>query len=134
MEPSEERLDEQRLRAMSSGELVQHAVEEARLLARAEVAHAKDELKAELKAAQRAAALAGATLVATLCGLSVLLVALALALPLNGALAALLVGLFLLLLASASALAAYRSFPRQPLPKTQARLKQDLTIAREYLQ
>ena len=134
MEPSEERVNEQRLRGMSSGELVQHAVEEARLLARAEVTHAKEELKTELKAAQRAAALAGAALVTTLCGLSVLLVALALALPLGGALAALLVGLFLLLLAGAGAFAAYRSFPRQPLPRTQARLKQDLTIAREYLQ
>lgn len=134
MEASEERLDEQQLRAKSTAELVRHAVEESRLLVKAEVLHAKEEMRAELRAVKRGAILAGAAVAAALCGLSVLLVALAMVLPMAEALAALIVGLVLLLAAGIGAFWAYRSVPRKPLARTQERLKKDFLFAREQFQ
>lgn len=134
MEASEQRLDEQQLRAKSTAELVRHAVEESRLLVKAEVLHAKEEMRAELRAAKRGAILAGVAVTAALCGLSVLLVALALVLPMAEALAALIVGLVLLFAAGLGAFLAYKSVPRKPLARTQERLKKDFLFAREQFQ
>ena len=63
---------------MSTSELVRIALGEAQLLAKAEVLHAKEELRAELKAAKVSGILIGAGGAAALCAVSVLLVALCL--------------------------------------------------------
>lgn len=128
-----ERLDEQQLRTMSTSELVRLALEEAKLLARAEVLHAKQEVKAELKAAKMSGILIGAGSAAALCSVAVLLVALALLFPISEPLAVALVGAVVLVLGGGLALWGVRKLPRQPLPKTQERLKRDVAIARERL-
>jgi hypothetical protein len=133
MDMVEEKLDEQQLGKMSTGQLVRHALEEARLLAKAEVLHAKQELRDELQAAKAAGILIGAGAALALCGLSVLLVALALALPLPAALSALLVGVLVLGGAAAAVLFGLKSLPKRPLEKTQERMKRDLAIAKEEL-
>jgi len=128
-----EQLDEQQLRSMPTSELVRLALEEAQLLARAEVLHAKQELKAEVKAAKTSGILLGAGAAAALCALAVLLVALALLFPIREPLAVGLVGAVVLVVGGTMVLAGVRKLPRQPLPKTQERLKRDLAIARERL-
>ena len=134
MEGREERLDEQQLRTLSTGDLVRHALDEAKLLVKAEVLYAKEELKSELKAAKLAGILTGAALAFALCGLSLLFVAVAVALPMREPLAALLVGGVLLILAGGAGFAAFKSIPHKPLPKTQERLKKDFALTRETLQ
>jgi hypothetical protein len=128
-----ERLDEQQLRSKSTSELVRLALEEAQLLARAEVLHAKEELKSELKAAKTSGILIGAGGAAALCAVSVLLVALALLFPISEPLAVALVGAVVLVVGGGLALAGVRKIPRKPLPKTKERLKRDVAIARERL-
>lgn len=128
-----EQLDEEQLRSMPTSELVRLALEEARLLARAEVLHAKQELKGELKAAKVSGILIGAGSAAVLCAVSVLLVALALLFPISEPLAVAIVGAAVLVLGGGLALAGVRKLPRKPLPKTQERLKRDVAIARERL-
>jgi len=128
-----ERLDEQQLRSMSTSELVRLALGEARLLARAEVLHAKEEIRGELKAAKMSGILIGAGSSAALCAISVLLVALALLFPIAEPLAVAVVGVVVLVMGGGLVLAGMRKLPRQPLPKTQERLKRDVAIARERL-
>lgn len=130
---SDARLDESQLREMSTGDLVRHALDEAKLLARAEVLHAKQELRGELKAAKTSGILLGAALVAGLCGLSVLFVALALLIPIREWLAVLAVAVVLLGAAGACAFVALGKLPKKPMEKTQERLKRDLAITREQL-
>jgi hypothetical protein len=131
-----ERLDEQQLRSMPISDLVRTALEEARLLARAEILHAKQELKDELKAAKVSGILIGAGGALALCSLSVLLVALALLFasgPSSEPLAVAVVGAAVLVVGGGLSLAGVRKIPRQPFPKTQERLKRDVAIARERL-
>jgi hypothetical protein len=128
-----ERLDEQQLRSMSTSELVRLALGEAQLLAKAEVLHAKEELRAEVKASKVSGILIGAGGAAALCAISVLLVALALLFPISEPLAVSLVGAAVLVVGGGLALAGVRKIPRKPLPKTQERLKRDVAIARERL-
>ena len=128
-----ERLDEQQLRSMSTSELVRLALGEAQLLARAEVLHAKEEIRGELKAAKASGILIGAGSAAALCAVAVLLVALGLLIPLAEPLAVALVGVAVLVVSGGLALAGVRKLPRKPLPKTQERLKRDVAIARERL-
>lgn len=134
MELESERLERRQLESLSTAELVRHALDEARLLARAEVLHAKKELREELKAARTAGLLLGAGGVLGLMGLAALFVMVGLALPVAQWLGVLLVGVFLLLLAGGLALAGYKRLPKKPLPHTQERLKTDLTRTRETLQ
>jgi Flp pilus assembly protein TadB len=132
VELESERLERRQLESLSTAELVRHAIEEARLLARAEVLHAKKELGEELKAARTAGILLGAGGVLGLVGLAALFVALGLALAQG--LGVLLVGIVLLLLAGGLAFAGSKRLPKKPLPHTQERLKTDLTRTRETLQ
>ncbi|ATB29176.1 phage holin family protein [Melittangium boletus] len=134
MEFESERLERRQLESLSTAELVRHAIEEARLLARAEVLHAKKELKEEITAAKSAGILLGAGAVLALVGLSALLVAAGLALPLAQWLGVLLVGAFLLLVSGGLAWAGNKRLPKQPLPHTQERLKADLVRTKETLQ
>lgn len=134
MELESERLERTQLEAMSTAELVRHALDEARLLARAEVLHAKKELKEELKAARTAGILLGVGGVLGLLGLGALLVAVGLALPLAQWLGVLLVGVFLVLLAGGLAFAGSKRLPKKPMVHTQERLKTDIARTRETLQ
>ncbi len=133
MENRERMLDEAELRAMSTGELVRHAIEEARLLARAEVLYAKQELKGELKAAKMAGIFLGAALALALSGLAVLLATIAVALPMAEWLSFLIVGLVILAAAGGLAFFGVKQLPKKPLPKTQERLKKDFVLTREQL-
>ncbi|MEN9800685.1 MAG: hypothetical protein RL653_4382 [Pseudomonadota bacterium] len=123
----------QRLEEMGTPELVRHAVEEARLLVRAELRHARRELEAELVQARRTAGFGGAAGVLGLCGLSSLGVALGVALPGATGWGVLWVGLVQCLGAAVLAWAAFRAAPRRPLGRTRGRLQGDVTGARETL-
>lgn len=128
-----ERLDEEQLRSMPTSELVRLALGEARLLARAEVLHAKEELRAELKSAKVSGILIGSGGAAVLCAVAVLLVALGLLIPLPLALAVALVGVAVLVLGGAILFFGIKKLPKEPLPRTQERLRRDVSIARERL-
>lgn len=134
METESERLDAERLRKLSTPDLFRHLLEEARLLARAEVLVMREELRRELIRARIAAILGGVALVLALSGVALLLVAVAAALPLALWLGALIVGVVLLLIAGGLGFLAYRKAPTQPMERTQTRLKQDLALTRETLQ
>jgi hypothetical protein len=134
VELESERLERRQLESLSTTELIRHAIDEARLLARAEVLHAKKELQEELKTARAAGILLGAGGVLGVVGLTALFVAVGLVLPLAQWLGVLLVGAFLVLLAGGLAFAGVKRLPKQPLPHTQERLKTDLTRTRETLQ
>lgn len=123
--------EQDRLRSMSTAALVKQAISEVKLLAKAEVLHAKQELKEELQNAKVAGILLGVCLGIGLCGLSVLFVALALALPLPQSVAALIVGGLLVLAAAACGAIGYSRLPKKPLQNTQQRIKEDLAMTRE---
>lgn len=116
---------------LSTADLIRHAVNEAKLLARAEVTHAKMELKQELHAARNAGIALGAALVLALTGVALLFVALALALPIGEGLAALLVGVVLLGIAAIAGLAGAKKLPKQPMYRTRDRLLSDVTLTKE---
>jgi hypothetical protein len=78
--------------------------------------------------------LLGACLALALSGLAIALSAIAFALPVAGWLAALIVGLGLIILAGGLGWLGFRWLPKKPLPRTQERLKTDVTLTREQLQ
>lgn len=134
MELESERLERSQLESLSTAELIRHAIEEARLLARAEVLHAKKELREEVKAARTSGILLGGGGVLALVSLAALFVAVGLALPVAPWLGVLLVGVFLLLVGGGLAFAGFKHLPKKALPHTQERLKTDLARTRETLQ
>lgn len=120
-----------RLRSLPTAELLRQAISEVKLLAKAEVLHAKQELREELQDAKVAFVLLGVCLGIGLCGLSVLLVGIALALPLSEVAATLTLAGLLILTAAACGAIGYRRLPKKPLQSTQRRLKDDLSMVRE---
>ncbi|NOK05752.1 MULTISPECIES: phage holin family protein [unclassified Myxococcus] len=134
MDLESERLERSQLEALSTAELIRHALAETRLLVRAEVMHAKKELREELKAARTAGILLGAGAVLALTALAVLFVALGLALPMAQALGVLVVGVVLLAIAGVLLFMGRKRVPKKPLPHTQERLKMDYQLTRETLQ
>jgi 4-hydroxybenzoate polyprenyltransferase len=128
-----QRLDEQELRSKSTAELIRHALEEAKLLAKAEVIHAKQEMKEELKGLKLFAILTGISVALGLCALSALFVALGLLIPLPASGGVAVVGAGLLVIAALVALVGWRKLPKKPLPRTQERLRQDYAVTRERL-
>ncbi len=133
MQEQEQKLDSEQLRAMSTADLFRHALEETRLLARAEVLHARQEIREELRSVKAAGIALGVTAVLALCGIALLLVAAALAMPLREPFSALIIGGACLLVAAGCALFAMRKVPRKPLEITQGRVRQDVSMAREEL-
>ncbi len=121
------------LSQLSTAHLVRQALDEAKLLAKAEVLHAKAELKEEIRAAKRVGIFAGVAGVLALCGLSTLFVLLAIALPLSEVAGLAVVGVALLAIAGGLAFMAYQQLPKKPMARTQGRLKQDLQVAKEQL-
>ncbi len=134
VELESERLERSQLETLSTAELVRHALAEAKLLVKAELLHAKKELREEVKAARTSGILLGVALTLSLCGLAALFVAVGLALPLSAWLGVLLAGVFVLLVAGGLAWAGVKRLPKKPLPHTQERLKTDFDLARETLQ
>lgn len=133
MQEQERKLDAEQLRAMSTADLFRHALEETRLLARAEVLHARQEIREELRSVKAAGIALGATAVIALCGIALLLVAAALAIPLREPFSALIVGGACLLAAAGGGLFAMRKMPRKPLEITQGRVRRDMSMAKEEL-
>ncbi len=133
MEEREQKLDSDQLRAMSTADLFRHALEETRLLARAEVLHARQEIREELRSVKAAGIALGATAVLAICGIALLLVAAALAIPLREPFSALIIGGACLLVAVAGGLFAMRKVPKKPLEITQSRVRRDVSMAREEL-
>jgi Flp pilus assembly protein TadB len=134
VEIESEQLERRQLESLSTAELVRHAIEEARLLARAEILHAKKELKEEVKAARTAGIFLGAAAVLGLVGLAALLVAVGLVLPVAPWLGVLLVGIVLVAISGGLAFLGSKRLPGKPLSHTQARLKTDVLRTRETLQ
>jgi uncharacterized membrane protein YqjE len=129
-----ERLERSQLESLSTAELIKHAFAEAKLLVKAEVLHAKKELREEIKAARTSGIMIGAAITLVLCGLAALFVAIGLALPLSDWLGVLIAGVVILLIAGGLAYFGVKKLPKKPLPHTQERLKADFDMARETLQ
>ncbi|HSP18985.1 MAG TPA: phage holin family protein [Myxococcaceae bacterium] len=134
MELGEQRLDEAQLRNMSTVELVRHAMTEMKLLIRAEMLHARTELKAELKEARNAGIMIGIAVFLAPAGLAIALMAIVFGLPVVQWLSALVLGVLVLALAGLLAFLALKKLPRSPLARTRDRLKLDWMLAREDLQ
>jgi uncharacterized membrane protein YqjE len=134
VELGEQRLDEAQLRNMSTPDLVRHAMTEMKLLIRAEVVHARVELKQELREARNAGILLGAALFLAPAGLGIALMAIVLALPVVQWASAVVLGLVVLLLAGLLVFLAVKRLPKQPLARTRDRLKLDWMLTREELQ
>jgi hypothetical protein len=134
VELGEQRLDEAQVRNMSTPDLVRHAMTEMKLLVRAEVVHARAELKQELREARNAGILFGAALFLAPAGLGIALMAIVLALPVVQWASAVVLGLVVLLLAGLLVLLAVKRLPKQPLARTRDRLKLDWMLTREELQ
>ena len=134
MELGEQRLDEAQLRNMSTVELVRHAMTEMKLLVRAEVVHARTELKEELREARNAGILLGAALFLAPVGVAIVLMPIVLALPEPRWLAALILGVVVLVVAGVLAVIAVKKLPKHPLARTRDRLKLDWMLTREELQ
>jgi len=134
MELGEQRLDEAQLRNMSTLELVRHGMTEMKLLVRAEVMHARTELKEELKEARIAFILIAGALFLAPAGLAVALTFIVLALPEPRWVPALVLAIVVLALAAFLAYLAIRKMPKQPLARTRDRLKLDWMLTQEELQ
>jgi hypothetical protein len=107
---------------------------EMKLLVRAEVVHARAELRQELKEARNAGILFGAALFLAPAGLGIALLAIVFALPVVQWASALVLGLVVLLVAGLLVFLAVKKLPRQPLARTRDRLKLDWMLTREELQ
>lgn len=117
----------------STRALLEHATREAKLLAQAEILHAKLELRDELRKAVGAGIALGTAAVLGLCGLTLLFVAVAFALPIAGWGASLIVGLALLTISGIAAAIGYRKLPKKPMQRTRERLLEDVRLTRERL-
>jgi hypothetical protein len=125
--------DELRLREMTTSDLVRQALDELKLLVLAEVLHAREELRDELRKAKVVGILVGLAVGTGLCGLSVLFVGLAVAIPVTEGWALLLVAGVLLCAAALCAGLGYRRAPSSLLVKTRTRIKQDVALVRSTL-
>ena len=121
------------LSGLSTPHLVRQALEEAKLLVKAEVLHAKAELREEVRAARTSGILLGAGGVLGLCALAVFFVLVGIALPVTEVGGLAIVGGLCLAVAAVLGLLGYRELPRKPLPRTQERLRQGALVTREQL-
>jgi peptidoglycan/LPS O-acetylase OafA/YrhL len=121
-------------RSRSTPELIRHALDQAKLLARAEGTLAGQEVKAELHRGKAAGVALGIAIALALCGLALLFATVALVLPLPDWGAALLVALVLLVFAGIAGAIGAKALPKRPMQRTKGRLIDDFTLARERLQ
>lgn len=108
----------------TTGALVREVLEEAKELVRLEVALAKEEVEAELARAKKAAIVFGVGFAATFVALSLLGVALVLALG-GTPVVALLVTVGYLVVAGIATAIGYTLMPKEPLAHTRRRLEAD---------
>jgi uncharacterized membrane protein YqjE len=120
------------LEESSTADLVREAMDEARELVRLEVELAKEEVREELKMVQRAAIGFGIAAATGIIVLSLLSVALVLALG-GTALAALGVAGGFLVVGALAAWFGYGMLPKKPLEKTRNRLQNDVNQLKEHI-
>ena len=120
------------LEEASTADLVREALNGAKELVQLEVALAKEEVKEELVQVKHAAIAGGIAAGAAMVSLSVLAVALVLALG-GTALVALAVAGVFLLIAAAAGYAAYAMLPSAALGKTRSRLQNDMNQLKEHI-
>jgi len=106
----------------SAGELLREAVADAKQLIGLEVSLAKDEMRREIVAAKGAGIALGAGAVASIVALSLLFVALALAI-FPGPIPALILGLILMVSATLAAIAGVKLLPKKPFEGTRRRIE-----------
>ena len=125
--------EEDLLHEMPTRELIQHAIDEAKLIARAEVLHAREELLAEVQAARKSALLLLPAAVLGICAIAVVCVLIGVALPIaaEGALA--IVSGVLLISACLLGALGYTRLPKQPMRNTLRRLEKYVELGREEL-
>lgn len=123
--------DDEQLRRMPTADLVRHAVDEARLLVKAEVLNAKRELKEEIAVAKKSGIFLGAAMVLALCGLSALFVALGIALPGAPGWGVAIIGVLQLVIAGTLGYLGVKKLPKKPMEKTIDRIKTDIAVTRE---
>ena len=120
------------LEEASTADLVKEAMDEAKELVRLEVALAKEEVKEELKEVEHAAISLGVAAGASLIVLSLLAVAIVLAVG-GTALAALIVAGCFLVIAGVAAYLGYGLLPKKPMEKTRHRLENDVNQLKEHI-
>lgn len=133
MELGEERMDEAQLSAMPTLTLVKHALTEAQLLARAEVAHAKFEISEEIGQIKNVAVYAVGAIIGAAVAIGLLLMGIACLLPLPTWAGALIFGVLAAGGAGWLGYAAYKRLPSNVLAETTKRLKKDFELAKEEL-
>lgn len=111
-------------------DLMKEALGEAKHLVQLEVALAKEEVKREASAAKTSAIAFGSSAVLALIGVTLLLVALALAL-FPSAIVALVIGGLFVIGAGVLGILGYKSIPKKPLDATKKRLETDVKILKE---
>ncbi|MGZ3458051.1 MAG: phage holin family protein [Archangium sp.] len=121
-------------KGLTTNELFRHAMREARLLAKAELLHAKVELTEEVRAARLSGMCLGGGAALALVGLAMLFVAGAAALALPLWAGALIGAGVALVLAAVFAAIGWVKLPKQPLRHTRERLSMDLEELREHLE
>jgi hypothetical protein len=119
---------------LSTNELVRRAMTEARLLAKAELLHAKVELAHEVKAARLSGIFLGVAGALSLVALTLLLTAAADALALPLWAGALVVGGSVLVLAGVCAAVGWGKLPKQPMRHTRERLAMDMDELKHHLE
>jgi uncharacterized membrane protein YqjE len=115
-----------------ASELVKEALEEARELIRLEVSLARNEVRNELGDAKGASILFGVAMVTAIVGLSLLLVAVALAIELSPT-PALIIGLLCVAAASVCGTLGYKALPKKPMFRTRKRLEGEIKQLKERI-
>lgn len=119
---------------LPTNELVRRAMSEARLLAKAELLHAKVELAQEVKAARASGIFVGGGAALALVGLAMLFVAGAAALGLPMWAGALIAAGVAFVLAAVLGAIAWTKLPKKPMRHTMERLSMDLEELRQHIE
>jgi Flp pilus assembly protein TadB len=120
------------LETLPTGELVRQILAETKELVRIEAKLARQEVRDDLLQLKHAAILLTGAAVLAIVVISTLVVALVLALG-GTAVMALLAALVLAAAALVMALVAFKLLPREPLQRTRARLKSEVTQLKEHI-
>jgi hypothetical protein len=127
------RSEEDLLHAMPTRELIQHAIDEAKLIAKAEVLHAREELLAEVRNARKASLLLLPAAVLGLCAITVACVLVGLALPIAAVGGLAIIAGFLAIAAALLGAIGYARLPKKPMHNTLRRLDEFIELGREEL-
>lgn len=128
-----ESYEQERLHEIPTRDLLGHAMTEAKLVAKAEVLHARAELRTEVKKLRMAAVLLVPALVFALTGFVLGMALIAHALPLPPVASLAIVGGFCLLAAAGLGAMGFFRLPKKPMKETVRRLERYIEITREEL-